>query len=122
MILLSFYAHLHRIIASCFRSSLRYLLANPSKAHPLLRPNLHLRARAAEHAGHGSLHSRHDDVQWINLFTSLGSRALQVPRTRDAVGRVVFDWRVGCACGEGKACFTKSTIDTGRNVGEGGSQ
>jgi hypothetical protein len=122
MILLSFYANLHRIIASCFRSSLRYLLANPSKAHPLLRPNLHLRARAAEHAGHGSLHSRHDDVQWINLFTSLGSRALQVPRTRDAVGRVVFDWRVGCACGEGKACFTKSTIDTGRNVGEGGSQ
>jgi hypothetical protein len=87
-------------------------------AHPLLRLNLHRCARATEHAGYGSLHSGYVDVQWIYLPTCFGSRAVQVLGTRDAVGGTVFDWRVGCACGEGEACFAQGAIEMNRIVGE----
>jgi hypothetical protein len=87
-------------------------------AHPLLRLNLHRCARATEHAGYGSLHSGYVDVQWIDLLTRFGSRAVQVPGTRDAFGGTVFDWRVGCACGEGEACFAQGAIEMNKIVGK----
>jgi hypothetical protein len=105
-----------------FDHFVRYLLANPSKAHPLLRPDIHRRGRAAKYVGHGLVHSGHVDVQWVDLFTSPGSSALQIPRTRDAVGWVVSDRGVGCPCGAGEACSSKSTIEIERAVGEEGSQ
>jgi hypothetical protein len=81
-------------------------------AHPLLRPDLCIRCLAAKYARNGPLHSRNDHVLGLDLPPRLGSAALQVPGPRYAVGRIVFDRRMGCTCSAGTAGFTQTEIET----------
>lgn len=81
-------------------------------AHPLLRPNLCIRRLAAKYARNGPLHSRNDHVLGLNLPPRFGSAALQIPRPRYAVGRIMFDRRMGCACSAGTTSFPKTEIET----------
>lgn len=74
-------------------------------AHPLVRLNLRIRRRAAKYARHVALHGGHEHVQRQYIPACAGSAAVQVSGAGDAVGRGVFDWRVGCAGGEGEAGY-----------------
>jgi hypothetical protein len=77
--------------------------AHAPAAHPLHRPDLHRHRRAAEHAGDGAFHSGHGHVQRLDILACVGPAEVQVPRAGHAVGGRVFDRRVGCVGGEGKA-------------------
>jgi hypothetical protein len=74
-------------------------------AHTLVRPDFRFGRCAAEYACHGAFHGRHDYVFGLDLSARVGSAAVQVHGAGYAVGRAVFDWRVGCAGGEGEAEF-----------------
>jgi hypothetical protein len=77
--------------------------AHAPAAHPLHRPDLHRHRRAAEHAGDGAFHSGHGHVQRLDILACVGPAEVQVPRAGHAVGGRLFDRRVGCVGGEGKA-------------------
>jgi hypothetical protein len=81
-------------------------------AHPLLRPDLRIRRLAAKYARNGPLHSRNDHVLGLHLPPRPGSTAFQVPGPRYAVGRIMFDRRMGCACSAGTTSFPKTEIET----------
>lgn len=67
----------------------------------LIDRNLH--RRTPKHARNGTLHSRHSHVLGQHLCARAGSCAIQVFGPGYAVGRALFDWRMGGACGEGEA-------------------